>query len=295
MAFTPEQIAAFPGWLQKLVTLTAEQRTAAGYTDEDLLQATKAYHLDADYTKKSQRAAALDKIQEQYPGLNLDDAAKVFEWWRQPGNGDQVTNFWPHRDRIQQILNAPAEPVHQPANGTKRRWQDAESADLYETARLREVLEGVEGSAYERAVKHVTEDWYEKKEKPRLDQVAGTYLATAIDLIEFSRDLRFKDLPLSDVMRAASSSGERDFRKAASKLLEDREGPRQAILEEGRKLGLEEAKRAAPASDGPSGPLGTGSPAWRAPAPTAKTQTKDEFRSAVLQAVEARHGQKLPL
>src|SRR2546422_8497887 len=82
MPFTDEQIKAFPAWLQKLVKMSPAAREAAGYSDEDIEQAARAFHLDKDYTQKSQKAAALEKIQEQYPDLSLEDAAKVWSWWQ---------------------------------------------------------------------------------------------------------------------------------------------------------------------------------------------------------------------
>ena len=142
MKFTDEQIKEFPAWLQKLVKMSPAGREAAGYTDEDIEQAAKAFHLDKDYTQKSQKAAALEKVQAQYPELSLEDAAKVWDWWQK--NGQQVTEFWPHRDRVKEILARPA-PEPRTTNGredgngtrTRRSWREAEAADLYETSRLR--------------------------------------------------------------------------------------------------------------------------------------------------------------
>src|SRR2546422_4156048 len=239
MPFTDEQIKAFPAWLQKLVKMSPAAREAAGYSDEDIEQAARAFHLDKDYTQKSQKAAALEKIQEQYPDLSLEDAAKVWSWWQK--NGDEVTTMWPHRSRIKEVVERPAPTprADDRSNGAplKRRWRDAEAADLYETARLREVFEDLESSSADLAVKRIREDWYQKEEIPRLDRVAGGYLDTAVAPIEFGRDPAHAALSISDVLKQAAAEGERDFRKVAKKMLESAGTVKKAGYDEGYQKG----------------------------------------------------------
>lgn len=306
MPFTDEQIKAFPSWLQKLVKMTPAAREASGYTDEDIEQAGKAYHLDKDYTTKSQKVAALEKIQEQYPDLSLDDAAKVWDWWQK--YGQEVTEVWPHRTKIKEILARPAEAAPATGNGnrttgTKRRWQDTEATDLYETARLREVFEDLETSASERAVKQVKDEWYEKEEKPRLDRVAAGYLSTVVDLVDFvqqetlraARDPAYTPIPISEVLKEATARGERDFRKVAKLVTDERGTVKKSGFDEGYQKGIEDQKKAGGDHSGPSGPLGAAQPPWK-PAPQATTpKTREDRAAAVITTVEKKYGQKLPL
>lgn len=295
MAFTEEQIKAFPVWLQKLVKLAPEQRTALGYSDEDLEQATKAYHLDKDYTQKSQKAAVLEKIQEQYPDINLEDAGKVYAWWQT--HGEEVQQLWPNRARLREILARPAADTRENGNGDRpkrRSWRDAEATDLYETARLRETFEDLETSAAEAGEKRMRA-WYDKEEVPRLDGVAAGYLQTAVNLIELGRDPRFAALKLADILKSGAASGERDLIKVATGLLTTTAETRKGGYDEGYQKGIEEGKKAAPAAEGPSGPIGGASPTWRPTPASQQPKTRDERANAVIGAVEKKHGVKLPL
>ena len=69
-------------WLAKLEGATPEQLAAIGLTPEHLAAAKKEHLFERDYTQKSQKVAALSKIQEQYPNLKLEDAIKVYEWYQ---------------------------------------------------------------------------------------------------------------------------------------------------------------------------------------------------------------------
>lgn len=293
MALTQEQINALPVWLQKLVKASPEQRTALGYSDEDLEQATKAYHLDKDYTQKSQKAALIEKIQEQYPDINLEDAGKVYAWWRE--HGEEVQQIWPNRARLREIIARPAPEPRENGNGARRKWRETEATDLYETARLREVFEDLQNDTRESTLKALKEDWYQKEEVPRLDGVAAGYLQTAMNMIELGRDPRFSGLKLSEILKSAAASGERDLVKVATGLLTTTEETRKGGYDEGYQKGIEEGKKAAPPAEGPSGPIGGASPTWRPTPADQKPKTRDERANAVIGAVEKKHGVKLPL
>lgn len=283
-------------WLAKLDKLTPEQREALGWSDEDSAAAKKEHLLERDYTQSKQKLAALTKIQEQYPQATPEQIAQLVEWYLP--NSAEVNRLWTNRDRL---VERQAE-VERPA-GERRKWRDAEAADLYETARLREVFEDLGEDFATRAVTRVRKDWYEKDEVPRLNQVASAHLATAVDLmklvqqesIKAARDPQYVPMEIDDVLREAAARGERDFRKVAANVATEREALRKTAVEEGRKLGLEEGRKAAPSPDGPSGPMGGGTPAWRPSPADAKPKTREDFRASVLRTVEAKHGQTLPL
>ena len=304
MTFTDEQIKAFPAWLQKLVKLSPQAREAAGYTDEDLEQAAKAYHLDKDYTQTKQRFAGITKFLEANPDANVEEAWEELNRWRAWGQKD-----WPEFKRqFSDLQTKAAAPAATNGDGnrattTKRRWRDAEAADLYETARLREVFEDLENGAVERAVKAVREDWYQKEEVPRLDKMAGGYLQTVVDLVDFAqqeaikaaRDPNYNPLPISDILKEAAARGEKDFRKVATAVGTERGTLKKTGFDEGYAKGIEEGKKAAASPEGPSGPMGGGQPAWR-PAPSdQKPKTREERAQAVIATVEKKHGQRLPL
>lgn len=305
MAFTDEQIKAFPPWLQKLVKLSPEGRTAAGYTDEDIDQAAKAYHLDKDYTQTKQKFAGIAKFVEANPDANVEEAWAELNTWREWGKKD-----WPEFKRQFSDLQTRAAAAAAPGDGgvanpggTKRRWRDAEAADLYETARLREVFEDLETSASDRAVKAIKEDWYQKEEVPRLDKLAGGYLSTVVDLVTFvqqetlraARDATYTPVPISDVLKEAAARGERDFSKVAKALGDERGTVRKTGYDEGYQKGIEEGKKAGGPGEGPSGPMGAAQPPWK-PAPAdQKPKTREDRAAAVIQTVEKKHGTKLPL
>lgn len=304
MTFTEEQINAFPSWLKKLVKLSPQGREAAGYTDEDLEQAAKAYHLDKDYTQKSQRVAAVAKFLDANPDANVEEAWDELSRWRQWGQKD-----WPEFKRQYNDLKekggasvATSGNGNGTPGGSKRRWRDAEAADLYETTRLREVFEDLETSASDRGVKAV-KDWYQGEEVPRLDKVAGGYLDTVVDLLDFvqqenlrlRQDPSYTPMPIRDVLKEAAARGEKDFRKIAKAVHEERGAVKQTGYDEGYTKGVEEGKKAAPSAEGPSGPVGGGQPPWR-PAPAdQKPKTRHERAEAVIATVEKKYGQKLPL
>lgn len=301
MAFTDEQIKAFPPWLQKLVKLSPAGREAAGYTDEDIDQAAKAYHLDKDYTQTKQKYAAVAKFIEANPDANVEQAWDELTTWREWGKKD-----WPEFKRqfadLQTKAAAPA-AVGNNGNpgGTKRRWRDAESADLYETAKLREVFEDLETSAVTQA-NTARDTWYKDTIAPNWDKQATGYLSTVVDLVDFvqqetlkaARDPNYTPLPISEVLKEAAARGEKDFKKVAKAVGEERGTVRSAAFEEGRLKGVEEGKKAG-GGEGPSGPIGGSQPPWK-PAPAdAKPKTRDERATAVIQTVEKKYGQKLPL
>ena len=306
MAFTAEQIAAFPPWLQKLVKLSPEARTAAGYTDEDLEQAAKAFHLDKDYTQTKQKYAALGAFLEANPDANVQEAWDELSRWREWGKKD-----WPEFKR--QFADLQTKAAVPPANpngdqspngaqpGKRRSWRQAESSELYETARLREIFEDIEASASDRAVKAIKDDWYTKEEVPRLDKMAAGYLSTVVDLVDFAqqeaikaaRDPNYTPMPISEVLKEAAARGEKDFRKVAGAVLDERGKVKKTGYDEGYQRGIEEGKKAA--GEGPSGPIGSGQPAWK-PAPTdQKPKSREERAQAVVATVEKKHGVKLPL
>lgn len=287
MAYTDEQIAAFPAWLQTILKATPESRAAAGITDEYLDSAVKAYHLDKDYTQKSQRLAEYEK----YKDVPLDKASELYAWWQK--NGSEATRRWELAERAA----AQPEPEARPAG--KKKWRDAEAADLYETASLRALFEDLHtdagNSAYQR-----WQDEYKKTEVPRLDQVANGMASTVIDLLDFAvedaiaatKDPKHQRLSPHEVLKQGAARGERDFRKVASAMRQERLDAAKPLEEDAFQRGLEEGRKAA---DGPSGPLGGARPGWRPDTTEPAPKSRDALFQRVVSAVEQKSGRPVPL
>jgi hypothetical protein len=294
MPYTDEQIASFPPWLQKIARMKPEAREAAGYTDEDIDQAAKAHHLDRDYTQAKQKLSTYEK---HLGDADPEEVGKLRQWWDQ--HGQEVNEVWAHRDRLRQP-ERPVEPAR-PANGTRRSWRETEAADLYETARLRETFEDLREDTISAAAERVRKDWYEKEEMPRLDSVAAGFFSRALDIMDAVRDPALADIGPYDLIKEAaaqglkpSADGRMNFRKLGVDMLERRKAERQAAADEGYKRGLEEGKKAAPPSDGPSGPVGAPQPTWR-PAPgDQRPKTREELRGRVMTDLEKKYGTTLP-
>lgn len=285
--YTDEQIAAFPAWLQTIVKATPESRAAFGITDDYVESAVKAHHLDRDYTQKSQRLAEFEK----YKDVPLDKASELYTWWQQ--NGTEATRRW------QLAEKAAAEPAAESKPAGKKKWRDVEAADLYETANLRAAFEDLHADAANTAYQRWQDD-YKRNEMPRLDQVANGMASTVIDLMEFwgdeilaaGKDPKHQRLNPKELLQQAAARGERDFRKVATALREERSAALKPVEDDAYKRGLEEGRKL---TEGPSGPLGGARPGvWKdttEPAP----KNREELRAHVIRSVEQKSGRPVPL
>lgn len=281
-------------WLATLEALTPEQLAAAGLTAEDVAAAKKEHLLERDYTQKSQRVASLTKIQEKYPQFTPEQQDQLIAWYT--ANPDEIKRLWDNRDRL---VERQPEPERKLASGERRKWREAEAGDLYETARLREIFEDLQQDTTETTLKR-WKDEYQKSEIPRLDGVANGLASTVLDWVDFaledalvaSRDPKHTRLPPLDVLKAGAARGERDFRKVAQAIRDERAEALKPVEDEAYRRGLEEgAKRA----EGPSGPLGGGRPGWRPESPEPAPKTSAELFERVVRAVEHKSGRPVPI
>ncbi len=290
--FTDEQLAQFPVWLQKLAKATPEALAAAGYTDEDLDAASKAYHLDRDYTQKSQKASELDKLMARYPGADVEQIQQVYDFYA--GNRDEIVNFWRNRDRVRQFLSAPqpsADPTPRP-EGARRSYRDFEPNDLFETARLREFAQSLEESAFTRA-DQARAKWYDEQVAPNWDRRAAGYFEAMLNLVEIARDPDLHAIPIRDVIKESAARGNTNpekFRDIAKEMLDARKAAEAA----GYQKGIADAQKNAPTPE-PSAPMG-GAPtfAWKRPAAEARPKDEGALRQAIITQLEQKHG-RLPL
>lgn len=288
-----------PAWLKKLLDAKPEARTALGLDDKDLEDARGGYLRQDDYTKKTQEVAELRKIMEDNPGINAREAfteLKQLKGW--------VTTEWPQWQRnftnLQEQVKTRPQAQSGNGGGAEHRWQGATVEDLYETERLQRVFGNLIHETDQRIEAAITkhrDEWYRKEELPRMDKVAQGYMQTLINLMKVGWPSDKPDL--DTLLREAAAQQNTDFSALATALTSTRSKSREDIEAEVRaKIEQENKDRAAanpgaPAS-GPTGPLGGGTPTWKAPE-KATPKTRDERFAEVHKIVSTKAGAPLPL
>ena len=296
---TPEgtQGQDLPTWLKKLETAEARQR--AGWTDAEYEDAKKGYMLHADYSRKLNEVEPLRTVQEKYKGKDLAKEMARLDTWDQ-WHRDKWPKFESDYERMQRQLAEAEKGGSQPAAGSegraprKPRTYSATPDDFYETERLHTVLGDLEEQIHGRAVES-TKKYYDETVLPQVNDLAGRYLDTVLNLIKplWSRQFKDEQISVVDVLREAGVRGEKDLEKVVAQLIETRAGTKEGGFKEGYEKGVKEAEERLKAAGGggaspPSGPSGGVVPSWK---PTAGApKTREGALEAVMQRVTAKHG-----
>jgi hypothetical protein len=286
-----------PPYLKKLQANKARW-AELGITDEDFEDGRKGYLREKDYTQKSQRVAKLERFLQDHPDADAEEAWAELNQWRTWRN-----NEWPKFQNEYDSLKKQAATAAERGGGEDRtprtagKWS-ASGEDVYQTEKLWAAFDEVQG----RSVSEVKQ-WWEKDERPKFEQYGNRLGQQVLDasfrLTKFARNPEFAELDLDEVVKESAATGEGDLTKVGRKLLDRRKETTKTGYDAGYQKAKEEAqeeKKAGGGSDnGPSGPIGGASPAWKPPPSEARPKTRDERFANVLGAVEKKHGTRLPI
>src|SRR5882724_1896545 len=277
-----------PEWLSKIPGVDV----SAVKANKELVEQIRGGWLrEQDYTKKTQEIAPLRKLKEKVGDRDLEaelNRLAQYDQWRE----SEYPKLEAQANRVAELERvAQANDKQAPQSQGPKSDFSMSPDDFFEQERLTRKLGELEQHLDARHLKS-TKEWYEKEELPRLDQVAGTYLGTALGLIRaiWPRNFAEKGITVDRLMKEAVASQDWDYPKLVQRLWAGQETVKKAGYDEGYQKALAEAKAASIRQASPP-PPNYGSPTWRRPpGPSNGKPSKGDLFDSVMKDVTAKHG-----